>query len=263
MRLPPYIELTYPQALPAGAPAPAVSVVIPAYNEAERIEPYLDAIGHYFTSRGESFEILVVNDGSHDGTAALVRARIPRDPNLGLVHYPRNRGKGHAVRMGMLAARGQLRLFADADGSTPIEEIERLREQIEHHGVDVAIGSRAAASAEVRRVVKRHRWIIGQCFRFLRQMFLQVGVMDSQCGFKLFTARAAESLFGAAQLDGFAFDVEILYLAVRAGLVVREVAVNWFDSPATRVNLWRDPFQMFCDTVRIQRLHRDTARPRP
>lgn len=262
MRLPPYIDLAYPHALLAGAPRPAMSVVIPAYNEAERIEPYLDAIEHYFTRRGESYEILVVNDGSQDGTAALIRARMQRDPHVGLVHYPRNRGKGHAVRMGMLAARGALRLFADADGSTPIEEIERLREQIEHHGVDVAIGSRAAASAEVRRVVKRHRWIIGQCFRFLRQMFLQVGVMDSQCGFKLFTARAAENLFAAARLDGFAFDVEILYLAVRAGLVIREVAVNWFDSPATRVNLWRDPFQMLRDTVRIQRLHRDTAPPR-
>jgi dolichyl-phosphate beta-glucosyltransferase len=256
--LPPYIELVYPQALPAGAPAPAISVIIPAYNEAERIEPYLDAIQHYFTSRGESYEVLVVNDGSHDGTAALIRARMPRDPRLGLVHYPRNRGKGHAVRMGMLAARGALRLFADADGSTPIEEIERLRYQVERCGADVAIGSRAQASAEVQRVVKRHRWLIGQCFRFLRQLFLQVGVMDSQCGFKLFTARAAESLFAVARLDGFAFDVEILYLAVRAGMVIREVAVNWFDSPATRVNLWLDPIQMLRDTVRIQRLHRDT-----
>lgn len=258
MELPPYIELAYPRGLPAGAPAPAVSVIIPAYDEAGRIEPYLDAIEHYFAARGESHEVLVVNDGSQDGTAALIRARMERDPGLGLVHYARNRGKGHAVRMGMRAARGKLRLFADADGSTPIEEIERLRAQIEFHGMDVAIGSRALDAAGIRRVVKPHRRVIGECFRLVRKLFLQVGAMDSQCGFKLFTARAAERLFAVARLDGFAFDVEILYLAARAGLSVREVAVNWYDSPSTRVNLWTDPLQMLRDTARIQRLHRHT-----
>jgi dolichyl-phosphate beta-glucosyltransferase len=255
--LPSNIELAYPRALPAGSPAPAVSVVIPAYNEAERIEPYLEAIQRYFTARGETYEVLVVDDGSRDDTAGLVHRRMARDTNLGLVHYTRNRGKGFAVRMGMLAARGELRLFADADGSTPIEELERLREAIDSEGVSVAIGSRAVSSAEVRRVVKPHRWMLGQCFRVLRMLFLQVGVIDSQCGFKLFTARAATELFGAAKIDGFAFDVEILFLAVRAGMGIREVPVNWFDSPATRVNLWIDPLQMLRDTVRIQRLHRD------
>jgi dolichyl-phosphate beta-glucosyltransferase len=258
--LPSNIELAYPHALPAGSPAPAVSVVIPAYDEAERIEPYLDAIQRYFTARGETYEVLVVNDGSRDHTADLVRRRMARDQSLGLVHYTRNRGKGFAVRMGMLAARGELRLFADADGSTPIEELERLRQAIDGEGVDVAIGSRALSSAEVRRVVKPHRWVLGQCFRVLRMLFLQVGVIDSQCGFKLFTARAAQQLFTAAKIDGFAFDVEILFLAVRAGLRIREVPVNWYDSPSTRVNLWIDPLQMLRDTVRIQRLHRDRTR---
>lgn len=257
MGLPSNIELAYPHALPAGSPPPAVSVVIPAYDEAERIEPYLEAIRRYFTSRGETYEILVVDDGSRDDTAGLVRRRMARDACLGLVHYPRNRGKGFAVRMGMLAARGRLRLFADADGSTPIEELERLRTAIDSEGVDVAIGSRAVSSAEVKRVVKPHRWLLGQCFRALRTMFLRVAVMDSQCGFKLFTARAATELFGAAKIDGFAFDVEILFLAVRAGMRFREVPVNWYDSPATRVNLWIDPLQMMRDTLRIQRLHRD------
>jgi dolichyl-phosphate beta-glucosyltransferase len=257
MGLPSHIELAHPHALPAGAPAPAISVIIPAYDEAERIEPYLDAIQRYFAARGEDYEVLVVDDGSRDRTAALVRDRMARDPRLGLVHYGRNRGKGHAVRMGMLAARGRLRLFADADGSTPIAELERLRGAIEREGADVAIGSRALSSPEVHRVIKPHRWLIGQCFRALRKLFLQVGVIDSQCGFKLFTAAAAEALFGAAKVDGFAFDVEILYLAARAGLVIRELPVNWYDTPSTRVNLWVDPLQMLRDTVRIQRLHRD------
>lgn len=258
MELPPYIELDYPQGLPAGAPAPAVSVIIPAYDEAGRIEPYLDAIQRYFAGREEACEVLVVNDGSRDGTAGLVRARMAHDPGVGLVHYARNRGKGHAVRVGMRAARGKLRLFADADGSTPIEEIERLRAQIEFHGIDVSIGSRALAAPGIQRLVKPHRRVIGECFRLLRKLFLQVGVMDSQCGFKLFTARAAERLFAVAQLDGFAFDVEILYLAARAGMAIREVPVNWYDSPSTRVNLWTDPLQMLRDTARIQRLHRHT-----
>jgi dolichyl-phosphate beta-glucosyltransferase len=257
--LPSHIELVYPQALPAGSAAPAVSVVIPAYNEAERIEPYLDAIQRYFTDRGERYEVLVVDDGSRDDTAGLVRGRMARDHHLGLVCYGRNRGKGHAVRMGMLAARGELRLFADADGSTPIAELERLRSAIAA-GASVAIGSRALSSTEVQRVVKPHRWLLGQCFRGLRMLFLQVGVIDSQCGFKLFTARAATELFGAARIDGFAFDVEILFLAVRAGLRIREVPVNWFDAPSTRVNLWIHPMQMLRDTVRIQRLHRDRDR---
>jgi dolichyl-phosphate beta-glucosyltransferase len=257
LRLPSNIELAYPHALPAGSPAPAVSVIIPAYDEAERISAYLDAIQRYFTARGERYEVLVVDDGSRDDTAGLVRGRMARDPNLGLVHYPRNRGKGFAVRVGMLAARGALRIFADADGSTPIEELARLRGPIESGAVSVAIGSRALSSADVQRVVKPHRWLLGQCFRGLRMLFLQVGVIDSQCGFKLFTAEAAIELFSAAKIDGFAFDVEILYLAVRAGLRIREVPVNWFDSPSTRVNLWIDPLQMLRDTMRIQRLHRD------
>jgi dolichyl-phosphate beta-glucosyltransferase len=254
--LPSNIELAYPHALPAGSPAPAVSVIIPAYNEAARIEPNLEAIQRYFTARGETYELLVVNDGSRDGTADLVRGRMARDRNLGLVHYARNRGKGFAVRMGMLAARGALRLFADADGSTPIAELERLRKAIDD-GASVAIGSRALSSAEVRRVVKPHRWLLGHGFSLLRRLFLQVGVLDSQCGFKLFTARAATELFARAKIDGFAFDVEILFLAVRAGLPIREVPVNWFDSGSTRVNLWVDPLQMLRDTLRIRRLHRD------
>lgn len=256
MRLPPNIELATPRAPSAGSTAPAVSVIIPAYDEAERIAPYLDAIGRYFAERGDSYELLVVDDGSRDHTADVVRRRMTRDPHLGLVHYTRNRGKGYAVRMGMGAARGALRLFADADGSTPIEELDRLRAAIDA-GADVAIGSRALSSAEVQRVVKPHRWALGQCFRMLRMLFLHIDVIDSQCGFKLFTARAADQLFPIARIDGFAFDVEILFLAARAGLRVREVPVNWFDSPSTRVNLWLDPLQMLRDTVRIQRLHRD------
>lgn len=253
--LPPDIDILRPRAACA---SPSISVIIPAFNEAGRIGPYLEAIAHYFAGRDESYELWVVDDGSDDDTAALVRTRAEHDAHLGLLRYPRNRGKGYAVRAGMQMARGALRLFADADGSTPIAEIERLRRAIEARGVDVAIGSRALASDEVVRVVKSHRRIIGECFRLLRRAVLHTDILDSQCGFKLFTATAARRLFAAAQLDGFAFDVELLSLAARAGMRVEEVAVNWSDTPRSRVNLLVDPARMLRDTLRVRRLHRDT-----
>lgn len=256
MPLPPYVRIERSKS-PDEA-VPAVSVVIPAFNEAERIGTYLDAIAAYFAKRGEAHEILVVNDGSRDRTAEAIRERMARHPALALVHYDGNRGKGHAVRMGMEAARGGVRLFADADGSTPIEELERLRAALAR-GADVAAGSRALSSPEVRRKIKPHRYFIGQVFRILRQLLLNVRIVDSQCGFKLFTARAARALFPPSRVDGFAFDVELLYLAGRAGFAVAEVPVNWYDSASTRVNLLRDPPRMVLDMLRIRRLHRDTV----
>lgn len=258
MPLPDYAQAAYPLAHPANAPAPAVSVIIPAYNEETRIPPYLDAIQAHFEKTGEACEVLVVNDGSRDRTAETIRARMAGDRNLGLVHYDRNRGKGHAVRMGMLAARANLRLFTDADGSTPIEEFARLRAKVEGEGFDVAVGSRQLSSPEVHRKIKPHRFVIGQGFRILRQTFLNVRVLDSQCGFKLLTGHAAERIFSVSKIDGFAFDVEMLFLAARGGMKVAEVAVNWYDSNSTRVNLLVDPFRMFRDMLRVRGLHRET-----
>lgn len=258
MPLPAYVKTEYPLAHPANGPAPAVSVIVPAYNEETRIKPYLDAIQAYFSKTGEACEVLVVNDGSRDGTAAMIRARMPNDPNLGLIHYDANRGKGHAVRAGMLAARANLRLFTDADGSTPIEELERLRVKLEREGCDVAVGSRQLSSPEVQRKIKPHRFVIGQGFRILRQVFLNVRVLDSQCGFKLLTGRAAERIFSVSKIDGFAFDVELLFLASRGGMKIAEVAVDWYDSNSTRVNLLIDPIRMFRDMLRVRGLHRET-----
>jgi dolichyl-phosphate beta-glucosyltransferase len=259
LSLPEYVTVEPPRAAP-GAPL-AVSVVIPAYNETARIGPYLAAVAQYFSARGEGHEILVANDGSRDGTADLIRRAQAEIPTLGLVTYERNRGKGHAVRMGMFAARGAWRLFADADGSTPIGELERLREAA--RGADVVIGSRALPAPGIRRQIKPHRYVIGQVFRLIRQLLLRVDVADSQCGFKLFSAAAAETLFGAARLDGFAFDVELLYLAARAGFKVVEVPVNWVDSTSSRVSLLTDPFRMVRDMWRIRRRHRNTVLRKP
>jgi len=252
--LPEYVRVE-----PARAPGvPAISVVVPAYNEARRLPPYLEKLGAYFAARKEPHEILVVSDGSRDETVNVARKFAEKFAGLSVVHYEKNRGKGHAVRMGMLAARGNLRLFSDADGSTPIEELERLRPKVEREGFDVAVGSRAVSSPEVHRHIRPHRFVIGQVFRFSRQALLSVRVMDSQCGFKLFSARAARAIFPVARVDGFAFDVEALFLATRFGFKTAEVAVNWEDDADSRVNLLIDPWKMLRDMLRVRTLHRRT-----
>lgn len=240
---------------------PGVSVIIPAHNEARRIPSYLDDIRQYFAVRAEPYEVLVVDDGSRDDTTHVIRSLMENWPSLGLVHYAANRGKGHAVRVGMLAARGRLRLMADADGSTPIGQIERLRARIAAPGPAVAVGSRRLHAPDVRRSLKPLRRAIGQLFGWVQQTLMDVGVNDTQCGFKLFDAAAAEALFRAARVDGFAFDVEILYLARKARIPVVEVAVDWHDSGASRVNFFTDPARMVRDVWRIRRLHRDTIVP--
>lgn len=254
MDLPDYVKVEAPRN--AGDGKPAVSIVIPAYNEEGRIGPYLEKIQAYFADRGEIHEVLVSNDGSKDGTADLIRKRMATDSALGLVTYDQNRGKGHAVRMGMRAARGAARLFADADGSTPIEELAKLRAEIADRGFAVVVGSRAIPAPDVERKIKPHRFVIGQVFRLFRQVLLKVSVVDSQCGFKLFSEEAAEKIFSAARVDGFAFDVELLFLAGRESLKIAEVGVNWHDDESSRVNLLTDPFKMLLDMLRIRKLHR-------
>jgi dolichyl-phosphate beta-glucosyltransferase len=257
LKLPEYVAVEAPHE--AGPQPPAFSVVIPAYNETARIGPYLDAIAAYFAAKKETHEILVVDDGSKDGTADFIRRARERIATLGLVTYDRNRGKGHAVRVGMLAARGAWRLFADADGSTPIAELDRLRAATAE--ADVVVASRALPAPGIKREIKPHRYVIGQVFRLVRQVLLNVRVVDSQCGFKLFSGRAAEALFPVARVDGFAFDVELLYLAGRAGFRIAEVPVNWTDSTSSRVSLLADPLRMIRDMWRVRRLHRDTTFP--
>jgi dolichyl-phosphate beta-glucosyltransferase len=241
---------------PAAATAPAVSVVIPAFNEENRIEPYLREIAAFAAAHNETFEILVVNDGSRDATAAKIRGLMKELPSLGLLTYGENRGKGHAVRVGMLAAAAPLRVFADADGATPISELDKLRAKIEREHFDVAIASRAHA-ADTAVTMRFHRRFIAEGFRIARQCFLPLDIKDTQCGFKLFTARSAAELFQRSQLNGLAFDVELLYLAARLNFRVAEVPVNWIERPGSRINMCTDPFRMFRDVLRVRRLHRN------
>jgi dolichyl-phosphate beta-glucosyltransferase len=215
---------------------PRWSVVIPAFNEAQRLPPFLEQVVAYFEGRDEPYEVIVVDDGSTDGTAAAVEAR--RIPTVSVLRVRPNAGKGAAVRAGMLAAKGAYRLFADADGATPIEELKRL-EPLLVAGADVAIGSRVLVDPGVSVTTRLHRVAAGRLFNWLVARVGLHGVADSQCGFKAFTAPAAVRLFEALTTRGFGFDVELLLRARAAGCHVVEVPVNWADQPGSKVGVLR------------------------
>jgi dolichyl-phosphate beta-glucosyltransferase len=227
------------------APAPALSVVIPAFNEAARLPATLARVRAYLAGRGTDFEIVVADDGSRDATAALAEAAGAR-----LVQSATNRGKGHAVRHGMLAARGARRLMTDADLSTPIEDLALL-EQALAAGADVAVASRALAASRVEVHQPALRELSGRVFNLLVRALLLPGLADTQCGFKLFTAEAANEAFARCRIDGFSFDVEALYVARRLGRRVVEVPVTWRNDAATRVTLARGVLA-FADLLRIR-----------
>jgi len=227
--------------------APSLSVVVPAYNEAGRLPATLARVRAYLQGLGREHEIVVVDDGSTDTTAQVARAA--GDDVRVLRHAP-NRGKGYAVRRGMLAATGARRLMTDADLSTPIEELTKLEAEIER-GFDVAIASRAVAGARVEVHQPVYREAMGRLFNVLVQGLLLRGLADTQCGFKLFTARAAEASFTPCHLDGFSFDVEALYVARRRGLRIAEVPVVWRNDTASRVSLGGGG-AAFVDLVRIR-----------
>jgi dolichyl-phosphate beta-glucosyltransferase len=227
---------------------PFLSVIIPAYNEAERLPPTLASIRRFLEGWGQSYEILVVDDGSTDETAE--RARQAGGRVVTVFANGRNRGKGHSVRRGMLAATGNFRLMCDADLSTPIEEFPRLLSRLDE-GHDVAIGSRALPDSRVEVRQPLYRESLGRLYnRLVRLLFLS-GLHDTQCGFKLFTASAARLSFEPARLDGFSFDVETLFIARRRGLKIAEVAVTWRNHAASRVGMARGALAFF-DLLRIR-----------
>jgi dolichyl-phosphate beta-glucosyltransferase len=230
---------------------PALSIVIPAFNEEARLPPYLRSVLAYLERRDGPWEVIVVDDGSRDRTAAIVCDLARPSPLLRLIALRHNRGKGFAVRTGMLAATGSLRLFCDADGATPILELSRLEQAIAT-GADIAIGSRAISQADCRVEATLHRKILGTVYNALVRMLAVRGIRDTQCGFKLFTAPVADRLFRAQRLAGFGFDVELLFLAQRWGYDIREVPVNWHERPGGKVRLLRDSARMLGDLFRVR-----------
>lgn len=227
--------------------APRLSVVIPAFNEAGRLPATLARVREHLEALDRPHEILVVDDGSSDGTAEVARSA---GEDVRVLRHEPNRGKGYAVRRGMRAATGERRLMTDADLSTPIEELSKLDVEIDR-GYDIAIASRAVAGARIEVHQPAYREAMGRAFNVLVQALLLPGLADTQCGFKLFTAAAAEAAFGACRLDGFSFDVEALYVARRRGLRIVEVPVVWRNDAATRVGLGGGG-AAFLDLLRIR-----------
>ena len=235
-----------------GRPRPTLSVVIPAFNEEGRLGRTLAHACAVLQAAPWQAEVLVVIDGSTDGTAALVaEAARERGPvPIRLLAEPANRGKGYCVRRGMLEARGDVRLFCDADLATPIEEALPFTEAV-RSGADIVIASRRAAGAELRHRQPWLRALLGMELSALVGRTLLPGITDSQCGFKAFSAGAAETVFRRQQVDQFCFDVEALVIARRHGLRVVERGVPWADGEGTRVRAVRDGAAMLADLVRI------------
>jgi len=227
---------------------PRWSVVIPAYNEAARLPTYLKEVQAYFEGRDESYEVIVVDDGSRDGTADRVREVAAGRAEVTVHALDRNRGKGHAVRAGMARAVGGRRLMADADGATPIGEVARLEAAVSA-GADLAVGSRVLRDPSVTRQVRVHRKLSGHVFNFLVRRLGVTSVVDTQCGFKLFRGAVAAALFPEITTDGFGFDVELVMLAERRGYRVVEVAVNWADQPGSKVAVLREGPHMIYEVL--------------
>jgi dolichyl-phosphate beta-glucosyltransferase len=228
-----------------------LSVIIPAYNEAQRILPTLARVHAYLSAQPLRYEIIVVDDGSRDDTAAVVEAA--QIPHLQLLRQTPNRGKGAAVRMGMLAARGQIRVMSDADCSMPPEQLPKLLAPILACKAEIAIGSRYApgAKTDVKQPWYRVWW--SRLANRVIQRSLVPGVRDTQCGFKAFTAEAARDLFGRGRIDGWAFDLEILALARRAQFSIAEVGVEWTDDRRSRVNPLKDMWKVIREALTIRR----------
>lgn len=236
-------------------PVPFVdlSIVVPAYNEEHRIAPTLARLSAHLSSQAMSWEIVVVDDGSRDATCAVVEAAMARIPNLRLVRQTPNRGKGAAVRLGMLEARGQIRVMSDADGSMPPEQLPRLLAPILACTADIAIGSRYAEGAQSNIKQPWYRIAWSRLANLVIQRSLVPGVRDTQCGFKAFTAETARALFGVGRIDGWAFDLEILALARRTGFAIAEVGVEWTDDRRSRVNPLRDMWKVMREALTIRK----------
>jgi glycosyltransferase involved in cell wall biosynthesis len=230
--------------------APELSIIIPSYNEELRLPATLDRIAAYLQRGGHEAEVLVVDDGSNDRTAAVAESFRSRIPSLRLVSNGVNRGKGYSVRHGMQEARGRVALFTDADLSAPIEEAGKLIAALETY--DVAIGSRAMDRSLITVHESRFREFAGIIFNKIVRIILWLPFVDTQCGFKAFRRERCSILFEQQRIERFGFDPELLYLARHHGLRAVEIPVRWGHSPATKVSMWRDSIQMFIDVFTIR-----------
>lgn len=228
-----------------------MSIVIPAYNEEVRLGPSLERSVEYFDSRSYTYEILVVSDGSKDGTNALVAAFAEKNPKVRLVEYHPNRGKGYAVRKGMLTAEGTYILFMDADLATPLPETEKLLPVVEG-GKPIAIGSRPLKESELEIHQPWYREALGRCSNALVQALAVRGIKDTQCGFKIFENKVAKDVFSRCKLNGFSFDFEALMVARDLGYEIVEIPIRWAHQEGSKVVFWRDYPRALRDLVKLR-----------
>ena len=227
------------------------SIVIPAFNESARIGATLADVVRSSQAHGWNAEIIVVDDGSTDDTAAIVRSFVDRYPFVRLLPNGSNCGKGYSVRNGMLHAAGEIVLFTDADLSSPIEEAPRLFAAI-REGADVAMGSRWLESSRQSIRQPLYRRFFGRCFNVVTRMIMRLPFADTQCGFKAFTRPAAQTVFHLQRIERWGFDPEILFIALKRGLVVREVPVTWGHDERSRISYLRDGLQMLKELLLIR-----------
>ncbi len=229
-----------------------LSVIIPAYNEEKRLPKTLEEIDKYLSKQDYDYEILVVNDGSKDKTVEVAKSLIPKIKNLRVIGYEKNQGKGYAVRFGMLEAKGEFRLFTDADNSTSIDQVEKILPEFKA-GFDIVIGSRGIKGAIldppqpwIRRV------ILGEGFKLFRKIVIGLWeIEDSQCGFKCFRKKVAEDIFPKCKINRFAFDPEILLIAKKMGYKIKEIPVYWRNDPESKVK-FKSMVKMGIDLLKIR-----------
>jgi dolichyl-phosphate beta-glucosyltransferase len=232
-------------------PKPGLSIVIPCYNEEQRLPRTLDRIEGYFEARHTSYELVLVDDGSRDGTRMIMDAAAERNRRVKVEGLPQNRGKGRALAVGVSAATGDEILVTDADLSTPIEELEKLQAALDS-GAGVAIASRALKGSRVEISQPFYRVLMGKVFNLVVQAVLLPGIWDTQCGFKLFRANVAREAFAALSTDGFGYDPEVLYYARKRGVAIAEVPVVWRNSAPTKVSAIRSSLDMLKHVVGVR-----------
>lgn len=240
--------------------APLLSLILPAYNEERRLPRTLRSIRRFLATQPYEAEVIVVDDGSDDDTAKLVARRAIRWPALRLVSTP-HRGKGHAVRAGLLASRGDICFLCDADLSMPIDELSKFV-PIRHADQTIVIGSREAPGAR-RYGEPAHRHLMGRVFNALVRLLALPGIQDSQCGFKCLPGDLARRLATAMTIDGWGFDVELLYVARRWGCLVVEEPIDWYYAPSSRIHPLRDSWLMTREVMRVRRNARHGLYARP
>ncbi len=237
-----------------------LSVIVPAYNESARIRPGLAQVLDYLRARPYTWELLVVDDGSNDDTAKVVQAALAGVPNARLISYRPNRGKGYAVRSGVLQALGEYVVFLDADMSTPVEEITPAMAHLEA-GLDMVVGSRRHPQARIARRPPFFRRFASAIFDLVRNVIVGLSqYSDTQCGFKAYRRTAVVPLYQQAVINRFMFDVELLYLAERSGLKTVEMPVRWADAEGSKVRFVQGVYRMLRDLLRIRWAHRGFQR---